>query len=319
MIMKKLIFLFIAILAILSCTNHKAAKDQGEADSSVTNRILPKDSTLLKSYTLNGLPLSTADSMVMRFSKDKSSYQKIPTSVWFSKKAFQKMYSTINNSAFDGMRFYFARDASNAYTVVVVSTKDMGLLYPGTDDWRHIHQDTLQSMAPAPTQSGPEYYGVIGKNTPADGARLFETSSPCEKLDNCKPNYHYITCAEAHEMTNCEQIGPDKVNATSEWFDKGMIDTLIKFIPDNGGIRLYFGKRSKRAFDDTVARHGFVMIITKPMPSNIQRDTFMCINLNNYFNNKFINKKRHPFDGGGDDNGEQCPTNCKGIKLPQPR
>ena len=134
------------------------------------------------------------------------------------------------------------------------------------------------------------------------GAVLF-SANPCPAPpDKCPGAKHYISCLNASAFVNNPPIEP--INASSEWFEKGLITFLISQIPANGGIRFYFGKHTN-IVDDTIPRHGVIMMVTD---SN-HKDMFICV--------PNTAKFRYPFvDGGGADNGEECPTNCQGSQIP---
>ena len=164
---------------------------------------------------------------------------------------------------------------------------------------------------------GVNMNGELGAVTPKEGALLYQRNSPCPQgPDPCPPTPHYITCSKAYSMVN--NYGIDEINASSEWFDKDIIQTLIKALKNqNGdGIRIYYAKQLLASPTDTAPRHGFVLITTRLIDNNIHEDYFDCITLslkNKANKNKF--KKGFLFNGGTD-NGEECPTNCSGVSWP---
>ena len=284
----------------------------------ISKRIAPTSTSV---FTLNGIQYDNAAAMVNSFLQNKGSYNTdSPTCIWFSQPVFNKMNSIVQNLAgSDGIRFYFAKTIPNGdYTVIAVTTLDGG---PDPTDpttgptQRHIHNDYFLHYNPNPT--GAVLYGKLGDVTPIRGALLYRPTSspsPCPPGgDDCPDAPHYITCSKAYKMVN--NFSSDEINATSEWFDKGIINSLNATIPIGGGIRVYFARRLDVASQDTITRHGFVIILTGPNPddSSIQQDTFVCISLENITHYPF---KYDLLRGGGTDNGEQCPTNCTGITWP---
>jgi hypothetical protein len=103
----------------------------------------------------------------------------------------------------------------------------------------------------------------------------------------------------------------DEINSTSEWFDIGIIQALLLNVSPKGGLRIYFARQPKAVTPDTVARHGFILIITEPNANCVQIDQFECLAINPHYPDHGPSKK-----GGGADNGEQCPYACNGVTWP---
>ncbi|MDB5007799.1 MAG: hypothetical protein JWP45_2192 [Mucilaginibacter sp.] len=312
--MKKLILLLIIPVLIYSSCKQSAGKKENQTTTSALG--IKTHAAQLRLFTLNGISLNEADDMVSNFLQNKGSYtDSVPTSIWFSKGVFLQMYNNlVKNPQSDGIRFYFAQTVPNdKYTVVAVSTMDGGLDPKDSSKTRHIHNDYYQH-----DNGGMNMKGILGVVTPQEGALLYTPAaspSPCPSgSDPCPVAPHYITCSIAYKMVN--YFGSDPINATSEWFDKGIINDLNNALTSqNGdGIRIYYARHLKpdgAAPSDTVHRHGVVLITTAAMPNNIHQDRFECISLHPLYGNK----KRDSFVGGTD-NGEECPTNCSGITWP---
>jgi len=329
--MKKIVFTIkigIPILLFFSCKSSTSTSST-KVDTTNVNAKTTTTSGISQTqfppntYSLNGIPLSGADGMVRSFLGQKGSYDKAhPTCVWFSKDALQAMLTLLNqNGNSDGMRFYYARTLpSGDYTIVIMPTTNDG---PDTTDptpapnQRNKHKDYPLTALPvlASSTNISTLYGQIGNVTPGKGAKLYRSTSPCGTASLCSnASIHYISCEDAYNMVS--NIGGDEMNVTSEWFDKGVIQSLLNAITDpNGGIRVYYARHLK-AYDpvDTVTKmHGFVLITTAPNLFGTQIDQYVCINVAPFA--KYI-KSKVKLTGGGTDNGEECPTNCSGTTWP---
>lgn len=313
--MKKLLFaISIAMVSLFAASckqKDKTGADQNDSQATVVAAAKTAALTSKNYYTLNGISFNSADAMVNSFLADTGSFGiNFHTCVWFSKAAFQQMYNILSkDTGSDGIRFYFARTIPDGrYTVVAVATTDGGVDTTDHTGQRHIHNDYFQHLKPVLT--GTDVFGQLGAISYRDGALLHNPAgSPCPaNTPPCPQTIHYISCDTAYMMVNPKTTDP--INATSEWFDKGIINDLITATPANGGIRLYFAKHLAPVAPDTIARHGFVLIVTVKDPSSdIQVDTYNCIGLHPFY--------KHPlFGGGATDNGEQCPTNCQGTTWP---
>ncbi|MFI5159377.1 MAG: hypothetical protein ACHQF4_10965 [Sphingobacteriales bacterium] len=295
--MKKLLLIPTVVLALIILTsascrqkanqNDAQTKENTKAANSALTPLTPPPNT----FTLDGTSSQDADDMIKAFinnSGEGSYNQTNRACVLFSKTELQEMCKTLSTEG-DGIRLYFAKDASS-YTVIAVSTKDGGV--DKKHPHRHFHNDYFQATKP---------FGELGNiGDPNDkGAKLYAAVTPCDGSDNCPgKNPHYISCATAYTMVN--NYNSDPINATSEWFDKAIINDLISLIPTNGGIRIYYGKHLSGTEYDSTPRDGVVIIVTQP---NLQ-DYFVCLPIHPTY------KVFHPLIGGGTDNGEECPTNC---------
>lgn len=324
--MKKLLIGICVISIIASCGPKKSgtssaaqlAQDSArKALNAVRSSVLSTKQSLsgLNLFTLNGIPLGRADAMVNSFLTYKGSYySSIPTCVFFSQTAFQKMNSIIANPLYDGFRVYFARTVPDGeYTIVILPTEDGGEdpTDPSTTDKRHIHNDSY--LHSDPSMPNVDLNGELGSVTPTEGALLYGSTSPCPPgADHCPPGPHYIPCSKAYKMAT--NFSVDEINATAEWYDKGIIDQLSKKISTNGGVRVYFARQLNPIPPDNIARHCFLFVLTQKS-NNIQLDDYACFVLTP--NAQYIkNQIGIRGDGGGTDNGEECPNSCEGVTWP---
>jgi hypothetical protein len=221
------------------------------------------------------------------------------------------MYTAVQaTQGLDGVRLYFARTSKNGpYTIAAFATTDGGIDTVNPDGYRHIHNDIFLTVNPFAAQAGRP----SDPTKPAAGASLYGSAVPCVS-DACPPNiqhqHHYINCESAWGLVYSDRSG-DEINSTSEWFDIGIIKALLANIKSNGGLRVYVGRHPKAIAPDTVARHGFVLIITEPDANNVQVDQFKCITITPHYPD---HEEFHT--GGGADNGEQCPYACTGVTWP---
>ena len=267
-------------------------------------------------YTLNGYSGEQADKMVHYFLSNKGSCDKNNfTCIFFKKTEIATMVQAAiqNFPNLDGVRLYFARTSDNGpYTIIAVATIDNGLDPSDSNHRRHIHNDVFFTVNPF---SAPVGLLPVDASKPTTGARLYNASTPCT-ADGCpaaiQAQHNYLSCGRAYTMVNTLRSS-DEINATSEWFDIGAIESLLQMgIPDGGGLRIYFARHQQAVSPDTVNRHGFVILITKPGSGGTQVDDFACITIITHYP-YFMMPQDH---GGGTDNGEECPTNCSGVTWP---
>ena len=300
--MKKLVIaigIALAISMAMSCSQN--TKPKALSDPLTQTRI-----------TLNGISYIEADALVKNFLKNKGIYSKeTPTSIWFSQAIFHGMDSLMQQQSADGLRIYFAKNPDSTNAVVVVSTFDGGV--SSDNQYVNVHRDFFQAKGDEVYSSIAGVRGVL--NNDGGGATLY-TDPKClpPGRDGCDPKkFHYITCQRAYNMVH--RYGTDPINATSEWYDAGIIHDLdsVLTVQKGDGIRIYFARHIDPDMtepSDTVHRHGFVLITTQ-LVGNIHKDYYDCFLIHPLY----IDKKHNPLFGGTD-NGEQCPTNCSGTTWP---
>jgi putative component of toxin-antitoxin plasmid stabilization module len=330
MIMKKLaisIIIYLSVLIVISCTSKKNNLSKTDSLAALETKVSNSQITIpANSLTLNGIPFSTADSMVKRFHQNQGIYDTTArTSIWFSNSVFHGMDSLLIAQKADGLRIYFAKKADNKYAIVVVSTAFGGL---DTDKVTKIHNDQFQLSGEELYAKNTTVNGEISYGASNQGALLYSNNPGCPPIgkDGCdasKP--HYITCQKAFAMVN--KYGNDKINATSEWFDTQIIKELDSSltVQKGDGLRIYFARRleiDQNEASDTVHRHGFVLITTQ-LVGNIHKDYYDCFLIRpqilrpqNGMKAMHLTKGTMKIIDGGSDNGEQCPDNCTGAKLP---
>ncbi len=311
--MKKLVFGIIVIMMVAACTSNNK---KNTSDSSDTKGFAPEKKAAI-TYTLNGLSYASADSMVHAFINYKGTY-KAPTCFWFNKTDFQKMDSIIQNKDYDGLRVYFSRvgtDDYNKFALVIVATKDSGEISGAKG--RHEHKDFFFTSNIAAGVKGELDTDGVKKGS----ALLYGGQSPCNPSNNCTSitnNDHYVPCGTARTMV--QKMNGDEINASSEWFDKGIIHQLSAKINAGGGIRIYFVRHLKEAPGDNQKRHGFLFVLTEKDTNGNQTDDYKCFTLQPY--TKYLKTRRSGTmagdggDGGGTDNGEECPNACEGVTWP---
>jgi hypothetical protein len=312
--MKKLVFVIRIVLLGLITVSCK----QNSGRSKPESPLAKSNSSTLPLYTLNGLHLTDADAIINQFLQNRGSYDNSKqTSIWFSQPVFHAMYSLISKQA-DGIRIYFAKTIPDGkYTFVVVSTFAGGPDPSNTN--KNMHIDYFQHTKL--TTSSGNVNGDVNYDTAGGGALLYASKTPpcgtgSDGCDTTKP--HYIPCKKAFKMVN--YFGTDSINATSEWFDLGIIKDLdsVLVAQKGNGIRIYFSRHLEpdhSQMPDTIHRHGFVIITTKlsadASGNQINLDNYDCFLTHPIYKDKM----HHPFYGGTD-NGEQCPTNCSGTTWP---
>ncbi|HTD99132.1 MAG TPA: hypothetical protein VK668_07575 [Mucilaginibacter sp.] len=304
--MKKLALLICIVLAVTSCNNDKG---KSKKDSGVKTEH--KKLTTVE-QTLNGIDLIHASAMVDNFQSDNTSSH-MNTAVWLSKEWLDAITSLLNKEQAtvktDGIRIYFAKKPdglSKSNTVVIVSTRDGGTdtnAESGSDHIDYFEHD-LDFLATATATAKAK---VVEEYSPAEGATLYDEHNTCPAKDGCAINtINYITCENAGKAVR--NFGSSTINTNSEWFSIDLIkylDLELNSAPEDvtaDGIRIYFAKNTDETNTNIKykkkRRHSFV-IITTQADGSIHKDNYIC----------YVHK-------GGTDNGEQCPNNCNGVKLP---
>ncbi|MBS1533136.1 MAG: hypothetical protein JSU01_22745 [Bacteroidetes bacterium] len=273
----------------------------------------------VQGYTLNNIPIASADAMIGYFQQNRGVYDNTkPTSIWFSEAELNGMLSVMGKYA-DGIRFYFGKttpDGQGQYVIIPISTVDVGPDPKDATGKRHIHSDYYQYQLIYTTDQTPvPVAGRMRYDNDSGGAAFYTTViNPCTTPGTCvSQNDHYIDCNTA--LTMVRHYGSDQINANSEWFDRGIIKQLADSIKSKkgSGLRIYFARQINpdgSQNPDTIHRHGFVMIPTS-VNGSVNKDYYDCFTLQPIY--KIVNPKG---GGGGTDNGEECPTNCSGGTLP---
>jgi hypothetical protein len=295
-----------------------------------SNQVLAQATTV--KITLNGISLDSAKSWVARF-RAQNIKKPLSTSVWFSKDIIHKMITLITSENIvgtqkiipDGIRVYFATNSNNQNTVLLVSTYDNGedTSVPSgrihQDYFDHASNDPLILMAS--TSNGE----ICNDSYCNGGALLYQyCGKNCGDDSNCDAtNIHYLTRKYAEQMV--WNFGSGLINTSSEWFDLKMIAEFDKEA-DYNGIRIYFARNLP---NDPIkpSTDSFVWVTTQLGPNSINLDYFTCDKASAYFTSANHISTNHVKRGlntlitatilsNGQDNGEQCPNNCKGTSLP---
>jgi hypothetical protein len=299
--MKKLspiLFATVFIASVLVSWKQSGGKNEAQQDSTVsTNAKLVSPIQT----SLNGISLADANLMVKAFIANKGKYER-KTSVWFSRAYIDSLCALLESEQqADGIRFYLARK-NKINTFILVTTTDDGPAPKAPS--KRIHKDYFEHTAPFLLSALKEIRDEDGNDL--GGARLFKTFD-CSS-DFCIKAEHYISCDTAKSwVTNFN--GDSTINTNSEWFEKKLIFKIKRQLDNTpsadhpSGIRIYLGL--KKSNNKSERRHVFIIVRTKKTTdasgNEINLDDYVC-----------------PGEKGTDDNGEQCPNNCKGATLPQP-
>jgi|GEM_PF-3863804 len=260
-------------------------------------------------YTLDGNRVSDAIKYVNYFqnSGNPDNFdQGLHYSVFYKARAIKSIYDAIPKTTCDGIRFYFGKTSrsDNHFMLIPVATLN-GVPDPTCPDVKD-HTDYFLTTSPGYAPSTPE-------GGPALPGSLFGINCPIGN-DDCPQTTHYINCDDAKQFATYSK--KEQMNATSEWFDAEVIKEMIDLIPTNGGIRFYFGKHSTAGNHDNIPRHGIIMMITERQKEQ-EVDTLICLPKDQGKHDLFKKlRKLYRLTGGGTNNGEECPTNCQGTKLP---
>lgn len=326
--MKKLLLVPIiglAAFAITSCksgTNQSSSTTTETADSGKALKPAVKTSALTAltpaTYTLDGVTRVAADIQVNAFINGghEGDYDAAHhTCIWYCKDAWVRMSKVADSVGAEGVRFYFAKNSDGNYTAIPVITKQ------GPQNPQSVsgfsHTDFFLQKNPKIPNCGLSNspVGHLGEVRPDQGASMYSATPDFSAYTPCPPNQspHYLKAQQAHDMiyNNCGMQGvSNKFNSVSEWFDIGVVTSLASAIPGGGGVRLYYARHSSPGqYDNNVARHGLVIVLTKPV-GTYQQDFFTCITFSGLYYQHLL--PRDPGDGATD-NGEECPTNCIGA------
>jgi hypothetical protein len=338
--MKKLmLFITLGLIPfIMACPskNKVSSADSVKMADSVTHakKTISPDSLLR--ITLNGIDSARADTMKKNFlayrGKDKRPIQQ---SVWFDSVTINRMVRLLNKEikeqltenpnrtdTTDGIRIYFGSNTPSKKgrlktTILLVSTKNAGIDNTVPSQAKHADYYTH----PKDILFSGNINSINGLTLPRQwfnirGENLYNIYISGTDVATCK-DPHYISRGRAYKMVN--QFGKDTIKTISEWFD---IKLFRAFAADivHDGIRVYFCKHPqnyKGAIDTDSTKEAFVLITTrykKFLGKVYHNDYFDCTTTQQFFfNNKRLSYwyKRHPLvSGGGDDNGEICPTHC---------
>ncbi len=247
----------------------------------------------------------------------------------------------------DGIRIYFAKVGNN-YTVVIVSTYDTATHNPMSPEQDSFHDDywdhdstDLFKMNPSVLHGEPCY----GTDNCKTQALLYQNLN---NSDTCKwyaDNPHYLSQADCRNMVYAFTQQKTNINTKGEWFDLKLLNAfadLLKKTNNTDGVRIYFAKhvsQNDTQYPDYYDQNAFVIVPTQTIPNSnpviSKQDLFDC-SMANYDPSASVTrlkmhiKKRpgHAPDttysrfkfryqhfvrangGGGQDNGELCPTNC---------
>ncbi|HVW16295.1 MAG TPA: hypothetical protein VHB54_20855 [Mucilaginibacter sp.] len=334
----------IAALFIASCKSKSNSSLSDSTNLTVSNGAKSKVESDTWRITLNGVDSTNALAMTGHFKNyKKEDSRPLQKSVWFDKKTFhlivrilekergKQVYDApVQKGMTDGLRIYFASDPTSSTgqlnnSIVLVSTKNNGLdnTVPSKayhlDYYDHKKDDSLfmdMTAIKGVISTRPKFpINLHGENLYNPHLRLFES----ENISCSDP--HFITRGRANKMAN--RFGKDTITTLSEWFDLKLLE-LIDRDTIHDGVRIYFARhpdKYKSKIDTDVNKEAFLLITTKYHYNKLLKkethdDYFDCKWTGNYF--LYVKKvlgwynKLHAFDGtgGGDDNGELCPTHC---------
>lgn len=307
--MKKLI-LFTCVAFMLVAFNVGPPKKS----ASPTNQI-----------SLNGIPEGLARDMISQFAsiqaKDSSP---LPESVWIGKEEFHDIVTllvkekaddearkdptdTSKENVTDGMRIYFACDTSatnphNSTSIILVATKDDGASHEdqAVCSSGRQHLDNYTHSATAPLFMLNNISGEIcTKGASCIGDSLY-IKSVHPSVSTCHDFPHSISRDLAERMVG--SFNGHSITTTSEWFDLCYLRNIDR---TQDGVRIYFATRDPNQRPELSSRDAFIIVPTKYSSKyNAYLDDFTCPDKYYYCS--------IPISlGGGGDNGELCPANCK--------
>jgi len=332
--MKKVLLIFGIVTTIMSCNSNKNKKttDTARAGSSVNTPPPTNDTPLL--ITLNGIKKADADKMFQQFLNYRSQDIK-PTqkSIWFDSVTFHRIVALLNKERgpdpvsgpdkygqTDGMRIYFVSDTTiNSgklnNSIILVSTQNAGPSDSVPSKARHHdyynHEDNILFHENPDTLKGiasTRYPHNWGENLYIFGIYKDDVSS-CDEP-------HYTSRKRAYEMVN--QFGKGPITTKAEWFNIGLL-RLLDSTPHDG-IRIYFCRHPQtynNKPDTDANKENFVLVSTHThtfLRKPYHADNFNCKASLGFFKekNNWDWYREHLFQstGGGDDNGELCPSHC---------
>jgi hypothetical protein len=294
--------------------------------------------------SLNGIDTEKAAVMINYFVNNKrKDFRPTRRSVWFDSATIRRMYDLLQSERSqehpgphgigftDGIRIYFACDSTteNGHlknSIIVVSTKISGKDssvpsgHTHKDYYYHSEKsalfDSTNLTATAGSVKQRQWINTRGENL----YNLYYSSDDY----SCPGDRHYIARRKAKIMV--DQFGLDSLKAndiiatTSEWFDFELLQAFVNDTHPHDGLRIYFARHPdsyNNVKDTDRYKDAFILIPTqhaKFLFWGYHKDYFDCRSTESYIlgNAKLIawNKFRKFIDGGGDDNGEICPTHC---------
>ncbi|MCC8424457.1 hypothetical protein [Mucilaginibacter sp. UR6-11] len=342
--MKKTV-LFIIVAVITACNN----PDKTVRKAHFRAAMVVNTDTLI---TLNGIGKSTAEAMIAHFDSCKGRDTR-PTrqSVWFDSATIHRMVRLLDKEIVeqraarnpqepdtlmgvaDGIRIYYISDlrvktGRLVNSVALISTQHNGHDCQVTscakhkDYYNHAKNDDLFKDTIA-------IRGRVSKKPAVIVANGEITYNICVRncnVPSCDPrSIHYITRRQAHMMLN--QFRGRSITTKSEWFD---LNLFRDFVNDKtvDGLRIYFARHPIERDTTTSGKDAFILVPTRSatfLGKQIHEDYLNCETTNNFFKN-FTRKnqfRRGSRDlrpvGGGQDNGELCPSNCDQGASTKPR
>jgi len=329
--MKKLMLAISIALVIASCKESNKKKINSN-DSLNVKAEMPHPSSPPNGITLNGVSWSNANKMVSDFMSDSSSSDP-KTTIWLSKNWVDSVYKALtneqdNNVGTDGFRIYFAKRLDNISnrmrnTIVIVSTRSDG--DDAAAESLKDHLDYYEHSSPFLQKASQDRQLTEDWNGDPNATLLYYGNRCCAD-DNCSiAAINNIPCIDAYNaVINFVNLNPNLINTHSEWFSldllqalKEELDAALSQAPTPipaDGIRIYFAKNTTSVKNPKHQnRHSFIIVTTKADTVNgraIHKDYFQCYNPKN----NYLKKQKNDFYSN--DNGEQCPNNCKGTTLP---
>jgi hypothetical protein len=291
--------------------------------------------------SLNGYHKALATKMTLPFQNLGHQPRQI-TSVWFDKPMVENMIALLNsektiNHPTDGVRIYFAIDATGGETVVLVSTYDSKTHNQLSDEQANYHTDYWVHSNSAPLfNMTTSINGTPSHYTDKPGTLLYTKSNLLDEV-SCDPdNPHYLSRSLCEDMVIGYVKQRIKINTRSEWFDIDMINGFTKIFQNGNidGIRIYFALNPvENPYTLYPGKDTFVIVPTKlsDTDSNVHIDYFDCSLASDYFiKSPFtlkkllkIAQKKHALKSFkkskkkmltgpyvGQDNGQLCPFNC---------
>lgn len=326
------LIILIVLAASYSKSNAKSKEDPN-GKKGANQKIVRTDSL---NITLNGVLEDLSKGMHNHFLKFRGQDKHpVKESVWFDKKTFHLMLKLLlkergnknldesDSGQTDGLRIYFVSDTSisagrlkNSIVLVSTKTRPFNPSYPlkstHYDYYRHPmdslfwHLDSIHGLV---TIRPWFFFNFTGATLYNPYPRFLHN----DDYPECADPYHYISQGKANKMVN--QFGRDAITTEGEWFD---IKLLVALDSDttHDGIRIYFTRhpfRYKAVADNDSNKEAFVLITTKSV-RNKHVDYFDCNTTKDYYEDLKLReqweKEHRLFGGGGNDNGELCPTYC---------
>lgn len=320
--MKKILIIAVVIaVAAIGCKN---GKNKSMAESTAAPAGITADAVCLK--TLNAIDFKTADTMINHFQKyrgqDKRPRQ---MSIWFSKQAIKDMINVIKEDSLrlvtqspgrqdlpDGIRIYFGSNISIKKgqlenTILMVSTQKGGVDSTVPSGFHHKDYYEHTNLQLCDHNSHNSFKGEAPRERGDEPYKGEDLYTPCNSdCDMPGTGRHYITRKKAYAMGNA--FANNVITTNSEWFDLDLFKTFANDTKSDG-VRIYFTRHPEDVDgkpDDDYPLQAFVLVPTIPLGSYHQDD------FKNVAVNKFISKQAKSIKilGGGQDNGEICPTHC---------